>query len=168
MIEKFDLACDSVAFAQLGMVILQSGKALRFRARGASMQPLIREGDQLQVEPLNGKKIHVGNVLLFTVDSRRAVLHRVTRTAQQPDGRLYLLHGDQADLADGWIHETNIMGRLVSLAREGTIISSNQLPMRILGVLAAWRSRLGLKNTRLSRGLSTLLKHLPPFSHYLA
>ena len=56
----------SAAFAALSETLLQAGTAVRFRASGASMLPLIQKGDILLVKPVVPHQIHVGDVVLFT------------------------------------------------------------------------------------------------------
>jgi hypothetical protein len=47
-----ELSFGSDQFADLAKEILDKGRSLRFRARGLSMRPTIRDGDLLEIQPI--------------------------------------------------------------------------------------------------------------------
>jgi len=141
------IPCTSAAFAELSAEILQAGAALRFRARGASMAPLVRDGDVLLVRPVTPGAVRVGDVVLCTLGSgapARVVVHRVVRRLAGPDGCQFMVQGDAVARPDGVIGEAQIYGRVTAIERDAARIDMDQPMMRMLGWLAALRSRWGL------------------------
>jgi len=61
----------------LSDTILASGGSLRFRARGFSMNPLIKDGDTIVVRPADTGDLHVGTVAFYRSASGKPVAHRI-------------------------------------------------------------------------------------------
>ena len=135
---------SSAAFAALSETLLQAGTAVRFRANGASMLPLIQEGDVLLVKPVAPCQIHMGDVVLFTTEEGRPLVHRVIKRQKRAQRYSFLLKADQASEQDGLIAQEGVLGRLESVERAGREISMRRLAYRMMGLGLAWRSR-GLK-----------------------
>lgn len=131
-------------FAALSKTLLQAGIAVHFRASGASMLPLIQEGDILLVKPVAPCQICVGDVVLFTTEECRPLVHRVIKRQKRAQCYSFLLKADQASEEDGLIAQEEVLGRLESVERAGREISMRSLAYRMMGLGLAWRSR-GLK-----------------------
>lgn len=84
---------------------LREGKTVKFRPHGNSMVPIIYSGQLVTVEPLNDRKVEVGNVVLCKVNGRQ-MLHKVTAIGS--DGRFQISnnHGH----INGWCTEKNVFG----------------------------------------------------------
>lgn len=162
------IACDSPGFAELSRAILGAGKSLRFQARGASMAPLVRDGDTLTVEPVTAAQLGVGDVALFGREPEAVVVHRVIRIEAGPQGRRFLMQGDAVAHPDGLIAEGDIHGRVTAVERGGARLELARPAMRVLCWLAVLRSRHHLRHGALLRLAGWLIKRLPPFSRYLA
>ena len=134
---------SSAAFAALSETLLQAGTAVRFRANGASMLPLIQAGDFLLVKPVAPCQIRVGDVVLFITEEGRPLVHRVIKD-KRAQCYSFLLKADQASEEDGLIAQEGVLGRLETVERAGREISMRSLAYRMLGLGLAWRSR-GLK-----------------------
>jgi hypothetical protein len=158
-----NLPCTSAAFAGLGAEVLSLGKALRFRARGSSMQPLVRDGDCLLVCPVDGCSIRVGDVVFCSSEPGRVVVHRVVRRQSGPDGWRFLVQGDQVRQPDGWILSPQLYGRVTALERAGLDIDLHRPGLRFLGWFAALRSRLRCACSRIFRLSRQLLVFLSGF-----
>ena len=66
--------------------------SVRFRVKGVSMQPLLRNGrDEVEVRPVDPATVRPGDILLFRYRGRH-ILHRLIRQ----DGMIYYLRGDNA------------------------------------------------------------------------
>lgn len=135
---------SSAAFAALSETLLQAGTAVRFRANGASMLPLIQAGDFLLVKPVAPYQIRVGDVVLFITEEGRPLVHRVIKRQKRAQCYSFLLKADQASEEDGLIAQEEVLGRLESVERAGREISMRSLAYRMMGLGLAWRSR-GLK-----------------------
>jgi hypothetical protein len=162
-----DLPCTSAAFAELSAGILGSGCALRFRARGASMGPLVRDGDVLLVRPLGGKPARAGDVVLCETEPGHAVVHRVVASQAGPQGTCYTVQGDRAARPDGTVSAAQVYGRVVEIERAGAHMGLDQPAMRALGWLAAVRSRWNLAGSRPSLLARRLVRKVPGLARYV-
>ena len=161
------MQCDSATFAELTSALLSQGRALRFTAKGFSMQPLVQNGDILMVHPANPRDIWVADAVLFLDDSGRVILHRVIRRKHQDGNWHFWLQGDQACAIDGIIPQAQILGKLTSLERDTFFIQTNQPVYRLLSMLVVLRARCRLGGTIPYVLLSKLIKWLKLFSRYV-
>jgi signal peptidase I len=164
---RTSIPCTSAAFAELSADILRAGKALRFRATGASMQPLLRDGDVLLVRPLDPRAVRVGDVVLCSSEPGRIVVHRVLRRQAGPEGYRFTVQGDQVARPDGVIPEAQVYGRVATIERSGAYIDVSRPLMRMLGGYAVLRSRWNIGRGRRLRLAGRLVKRLPVLSRYL-
>jgi len=81
---------------ELAAELLSRGHEVTLRARGVSMSPLVRDGDLLQLAPLDRPPC-VGD-LVAALSSGRLLVHRVV---QIREGEAEL-RGDALWIADGW------------------------------------------------------------------
>jgi hypothetical protein len=108
------LHLDSPRFRAMCDAILAGGSAIRFRARGLSMQPNILDGDVVLVAPVPFSELNSGEVVL-TEAGEGWQLHRIVsvdRAKQQVTTR-----GDascQPDSATG-----KVLGRVIEIERDG-------------------------------------------------
>ena len=89
-------------------VVLATGNAARFRARGDSMHPSIRSNDLLEVERVDPASIRRGDVVLARL-SRGLTAHRVVRIT--PEG-WFVTRGDNAPGEDEPFTAGAIVGRV--------------------------------------------------------
>jgi hypothetical protein len=95
--------------------------------RGASMNPLFREGDVCELIPYHGLAIHPGDVVAFTVpETPGKIIHRVV--AVKPWG--ILTKGDNSPALDDWVVKPgDILGKVVAIRRQGrTLPVPSQAP----------------------------------------
>lgn len=132
------LPISGQALLDLMREVLARGRPFRFRARGWSMTPFIRDGDVVTVAPLGGGRPSVGEVVAFQrPETGRVVVHCVI--AQAADG--CFIQGDGGPACeDGLIPGENVLGRVTRVQRDGRDIWLGLGPER---VLIAWLSRTG-------------------------
>ena len=96
--------------------LLARGHAVRFRARGHSMHPIIRCDDYLLVEPMvePASRIERGDVVLMLAE-RGLTAHRVVRV----DDQNVITRGDNAPDFDPPIDRARILGRVTHAERDG-------------------------------------------------
>jgi len=162
------IPCTSAAFAELSAEVLRSGKALRFRAPGVSMSPLVRDGDVLLVRPVHPATVRIADLVLCSSEAGRVVVHRVIRKEVGQEGRWFTVQGDAAARADGAMPEAQVYGRVTAIERGAAKIDLDRPVMRMLGWLAALRSRWNLGRAPGFWLATRLVKRLPVFSRYLA
>lgn len=94
----------------------EKGAAFRFKAKGYSMTPSIRDGDVITISPLKDIMPRRGDVVAFRHPERPQMLvHRVLHT----QARKYFIMGDNCSEADGWIPAENLLGLIMKVERRG-------------------------------------------------
>jgi len=143
-----EIALDGNDLAGLMRAVLEKGKAFRFEARGASMHPVIRDGDIVTVRPLAGGGTRTGDVVAFVHPATGGVrIHRVVGAG----GAGYLLKGDNALCEDGAVARDALLGRVARIEREGrTVLLGPALRSSLLARLSrtAWFTRLARRLRR--------------------
>ncbi len=128
---------NSDQFADLAAEILASGRSLCFRARGVSMRPMIKDGDLLEVRTAKTQEFRIGDILLYKFAGRQLLVHRLLRIADHHGQRRLLIQGDAAPLPDGWIPPEHILGRVISIERNGKLKLLDTTLRRFQAVLLA-------------------------------
>ena len=96
--------------------VLARNVPFRFRARGSSMHPFIRDGDRVTVSPATDANFHLGDVVACVDNGAgRLIVHRITAASRG----VYLIQGDNNPAPDGWISRTHVLGRVTLVEREG-------------------------------------------------
>jgi len=80
--------------------------------RGASMEPTLRDGDRLRVEPLGATDPAAGEIVALRLGGR-VVVHRVVRA----EGGSLRTRGDGNRVADGVVARADVLGRVVQVRR---------------------------------------------------
>ncbi len=96
-------------FATLCAELLRSGRRVRFRASGASMAPVLRDGDVVTVAPVRPEDVAPGDVLLYAAP-RGLTAHRVT--GRLPDGAGFRARGDAPGSDEEHVAPDQVLGRL--------------------------------------------------------
>ena len=108
------LSLTGPALRDLLRDVLAKGLPFRFRARGGSMDPFIKNDDVITVTPFNEKGARYGDVVAFIDPSGdRLVVHRVVRVSKD----CCLVKGDNSILPDGWIVWEQILGYVTHIDR---------------------------------------------------
>ncbi len=115
--EAGELPLSGKAVLELLRAVLSRGVPFRFRARGWSMAPFVRDGDVITVSPLRHGLPRTGDVVAFVgPGDGRLVVHRVI--GRREGG--VLIQGDSApECADGVIPGENILGQVTRVERHG-------------------------------------------------
>lgn len=109
-----ELSLSGETFIELSEAILDRRAALRFKARGFSMSPFIRDGDVLTVSSPEKSAIRYGDVVFFIhPENRKAAAHRIVGVKKG----LYLAKGDNTWSIDGFVSQTDILGRITGIER---------------------------------------------------
>jgi len=106
-------APQSVDATQVIADLLARGHAVRFRAAGASMHPIIRGEDYLHVAPLT-TPIRRGDVVL-TIANRGLTAHRVIAV----HGESLVTRGDNAPADDAPVGRDRVLGVVTHAERDG-------------------------------------------------
>jgi len=132
-------ARDTILSGTSALVIdlLRSGRAVRFVAKGHSMVPAIRSGDQLTVVPLPLHEARIGDVLACVVEGRLVVHRLVSRGG---DGAC-VLRGDTASACDPPLTSAHVLGVVTTVERAGRAV---RLGLGCERRALVWLSRAGL------------------------
>lgn len=95
----------------LARVVLGAGAALRFRARGQSMAPAIRDGDEVEVEP-PPFGLRVGDILMVQAADGSFLLHRLVRVETGCGNPIVRTKGDRVASPDEPVPSTAVLGRV--------------------------------------------------------
>jgi hypothetical protein len=140
-----DLILSGAALTLFFEAILARGIPFRFRARGLSMHPFIKDGDVVTISPIEEGQPGLGVVVAFLhPENRNLTLHRIVGT--QPGG--YLVRGDNAVQSDGLVSPARILGFVSQVERDGKVVKLGFGPERRL---IGWLSRHSLLNALVSR-----------------
>lgn len=123
--------------------LLARGHRARFLASGDSMHPTIREGDVIEVEPLDEADRIATEQILLVAATRGLTVHRLVERLD--DGR-YVTRGDNATGDDEPVGRDRILGRITCRERGGRT-------SRMTGLWPVARQRLVLVAARVVRAL---------------
>ncbi len=133
-----ELALSGEALTELMRAVLAKGKPLRFRARGLSMSPFIKDGDVVTVRPLAGARPRTGDIVAFLHPATgKAAVHRIVGECSG----LFSLKGDNTPGADGALSLDEILGTVCRIERSGKSVLLGRRPGR---AVIASLSRSGL------------------------
>jgi hypothetical protein len=137
-----DLPITSKGLADIMHAVLAKGCLFRFKARGWSMTPFIRDGDVVSVKTIYQSAYGVGSIVAFRNPiNGRLVVHRVL--AKKGDS-VYIAGDGANDQQDGWIPKENLIGVVTRIERKGRRVWIGLGAERLL---IAYISRTGLLNT---------------------
>ena len=107
-------------FLALAREILAAGHSLRFKARGHSMTPFVRDGDILTIAPVAGPDIQTGDIAFYSTGEGKAIAHRVHGTRRQAGAPALLLTRGDASAGRLDVVESNlVLGKAVLVERNG-------------------------------------------------
>lgn len=116
----------------LAAELLAKGLPVRFVARGQSMRPAVRDGDQLILDA-DTTQVVAGDIVALP-DRPFAVCHRIIARI----GEWVLIKGDAVALPDGWYRRADLLARVVGVERAGLPVASRShraVPLSVLGAL---------------------------------
>jgi len=136
-------AVASDTFSEVTADVLASGCGVCFRATGGSMNPTIKAGEKITVEPVAPRAVKVGDIILYW-NHRGVIAHRVVRIERTPgDDWVFLLRGDAAGACDAPVESGRILGKVLSVEREGCSISLCSRKAKLL-----WALRSGARHIK--------------------
>lgn len=120
---------------------IADGRSVRFRLKGGSMYPLLRDGlDDVILYPCKSEELRPMDVVLFRYKGKH-LLHRIIRI----DGNRLYLQGDGSIAAKEECLDSDVVGKVEEIVRpSGRTVSLNSWQWRFPSLL--WR-RLGMIRT---------------------
>jgi hypothetical protein len=124
-----ELLLSGSALVELLQAVFSKRVPFRFRANGFSMSPFIRDGDVITVLPFTSQISHLGNVVAFLhPETRKLVVHRVVGKR----GSCYFVRGDNSSEEEGPIPDSDILGYVGRVERDGKKVLLGIGPERLL------------------------------------
>ncbi len=110
---------SSVEFAGLCLSILKLGGSIRFKARGFSMKPSIRDGDIITVVPIPATRLRRGDIALYSGEGGALRAHRVISITGRGSNKMFKIRGDSftGSLEDVASHQ--VLGLVTQTTRDG-------------------------------------------------
>jgi hypothetical protein len=127
-------------FTDVTAGLLRQGYGVRFYAKGWSMHPTIKDGESITVEPVVPSQVKRGDIL-FHHNGRGVIAHRVVRIGRKrallypQDSALdtvFILRGDASSTCDDPVEPSQVLGKVVSVERNGRLIDVDSWKSMIL------------------------------------
>jgi signal peptidase I len=130
---------------------LTTGTMVRFRAAGTSMYPTIRDSEVITISGVSTDEVVRGDVLLCRHD-KRLLAHRVVGVTGFGGNRFFELRGDAKSACDRPVGADGVVGRVVSVCRNGRLIRlcGHAARLRYRGRAVASLARSFMKGFRIS------------------
>jgi signal peptidase I len=134
---KEEISFSGASLAELLCATLAKGVPFRFKVKGFSMTPFIRDGDIVTISSLTEAGLSFGRPVAFiNPETRTLAIHRVVGMS----GIRYLIKGDNALEPDGVISKDNILGYVTRVQRNGRNIFAGLGPERYIVALLSRRT----------------------------
>lgn len=127
-------------FTDVTTGLLRQGYGVRFCAKGWSMYPTIKDGEMITVEPVVPSQVKRGDILVHH-NGRGMIAHRVVRIPRKkallnPEdsilGTSFVLRGDASSTCDEPVEGDQVLGKVVSVERNGRLIDLDSWKSMIL------------------------------------
>jgi len=138
-----ELSLSGAAVAKLLKLVIERGKPFKFKARGWSMSPFIKNGDILTLSPLSTAFPQKGDVVgVIDPGTEKLLVHRVVG---MNNGR-YWIKGDSARKKEARSFELNsICGQVTQVERKGKPVRFGVGPeKRVIAVLSLFPFVMGM------------------------
>jgi signal peptidase I len=131
----------------LMFAVLENNADFRFRAKGHSMSPFIRNQDIVTISPLSRHGAGFGDIVAVSLPNRASIMiHRIIGNQK---GK-FKIKGDNLKISDGFFNKDSILGRVSKVERIGGNVwygGGNS------GKIIAFFSKTGLLNYCILPGL---------------
>ena len=131
----------SEIFIRLSVELLRLGYRVRFRPKGTSMHPAIRDGETITVEPVSPADVKRGDIIFCRTDDA-LIAHRVVSIKGRTS---FVLRGDALQSCDEPVSAAQVLGRVVSVERDGRSIAVAGHRARVLRVARLFASRIKMR-----------------------
>ena len=108
------------------------------------MQPFIRNGDILEIQPNGGVLLRTTDIVLCKSPNGSLVAHRIVGIKRGEGRGKLIIQGDALGIPDGYIDPGDVLGRVVAVIRDGEYRRMDTLFMRFaarlwIGIVPAGR-----------------------------
>ena len=138
-------------FFELITELLQEGYKVNFSAPGHSMFPTIMANETIMVEPIDPGTVRLRDIILYRTNGR-LIAHRVIRIEKEKNGAVtefpsanrlqFVVRGDASRSCDDPVKAGQILGKVVSIERNGCHIDPYGLSHKISCLARSWANRI--------------------------
>jgi len=89
------------------------------------MYPFIRDGDTVEVKPVQASAVGLGDVVLCRYGRDRLMVHRVIGVNRQNGQSVLALKGDSARHRDRPVYPEQVLGQVIAIERGGRKVPLN-------------------------------------------
>jgi signal peptidase I len=114
--------CRMNEFMELSEEVLNREHYLRFRMRGVSMFPSLKDDDIITIKRVDTSDIRPGDIIFFAPPFYKGITHRVIKRTIVDGKSAFITKGDLCPFFDGYVYPEHILGRLVAVERNGECI----------------------------------------------
>jgi signal peptidase len=104
-------------FLELNEEILKRGNYLRFRIKGESMRPFLRDGQVVIVKRLDPSEMRAGDIIFLRFPPSQIVIHRLIKKTLENGKTVFLTKGDASFHFDPYVYSENILGKIVAIEK---------------------------------------------------
>lgn len=97
--------------------LLDENQIIKIKAKGSSMLPFFREGDEFVIKKAQIQKLKKGDLLIFE-EQQTLIVHRLFKKLKNDQ---YVCWGDFNRAPDAVINQTQILAQVVNYERAGVI-----------------------------------------------
>jgi signal peptidase I len=126
-------------YRQLLREWIDAGEPVWLPLSGESMAPLLPSGSQVLVSQTVTGQIRFGDLLVYEAEGR-IICHRVLRRRRYGASYTFLTKGDGRRMTDPWVYAEQVIGIVVAIDRNGSIVRLNAPLPRLQAVAAAMLS----------------------------
>ncbi len=113
----------------LAETLLEDNKSIKFSMKGFSMYPTLKEGDTGLVEKCSVDELKKGDIIVFRLNNN-LIAHRLIEIKNINNTKVFIAKGDKNSYYDKPVVANEIIGKLVSIQRNNSIININNPLMK--------------------------------------
>lgn len=154
---------DNPQFFVITSEILEKTGCIRFRVKGQSMSPIIKDGDLVEIKRTNPLRLKLGDIAMFTTPQKEVLIHRLIKRLNG-QVREFITKGDNSADSDLAVAEREIWGVVSFVQKQKIRINLHNPLVRLVGLLInrlyPWRRFLSSFSCRIAPQTSIAYKIL--------
>jgi signal peptidase I len=114
---------------------IEAGQPAWLPLSGGSMTPFLPSGSKVLVSQTAPRRIFCGDLVVYEVEGRM-ICHRVLGRRTQGFSHAFLMKGDGWRMTDPWVCAEQVIGKVIAINRNGSVVRLDT-PLRRLQAVAA-------------------------------
>jgi signal peptidase I len=104
-------------FKDITIEILRMGYAVRFKASGGSMSPVISHNDIVTVGPIKESSINTNDIVYLNSEEEGLLIHKVIAVFEKNGKAMVLTKGDASAYPDKPVPVESVLGKVISIEK---------------------------------------------------